>query len=976
MSKKLIVIALICAMASLAFGQGGNFGIEFGFVKQNTHQSLEEVSTNVLRIVNNTRSKQSLTLDIAAPDGWQLFTKLDRVYEVLPRDSAFIPVRIIPLKASKGNTNYIINGFLFSEDGFQLANDYWYVNIKQFSMWEVSLPERKVYFVNEKNDARFEVMVENTGNSDENITVDLAPSRNLTVTDTSGMPVELSATFHLLSKTDTMLYYRVLKVEEKRTGNMYEDGYHEEPLKKYSVKVSAMNDGGDAGKPKLWRGNVDFYELNHQMQIEGFGYSELPITIDLNTYDILDNTTLTLDIYGTANFNNDRSLSYRYQSNYVDNFFDPERYLGDYHYLGYFSNRGSIELGNLSGGKHGAFIGGKGLKGSLRLKHDAFSAMFVRNPSLFREANMWGVSANNMYTGKKINNDTYFQWKDDDALQVTSGILSTSSNFQITRSHMVKLALGGSREEHYSNVTAPLSLLGFGYGISYGGSIKKFHLSASNRFGSKDYSGLRGVLSIAASAGYDFSKKYSLSFLYDHYRQEPNVYAGGVLLPDPPKSNRERYEARFSIATERAKFILRPYYLKQEAITLRTATKAVGFDYRPASEGDLRFYSSFEGGFVKALDEPTLKDFFIAQVFANFKYRSFSTSIRYYYGPYQTIDQVRFIQTRENPQKVAFSAYFDYWMLHSQLQLKTNTNLHYETLFKRVGFVLRPELAYYTKNNFTFSFYMEYVLTAAKSANHNAGAVELSDKSNVVNDINIGAGIKKSFGIPLSRKKFHDVEIIVFKDVNGNGIMDNSEKPVENMLINVRTAQLEDADSAAGTQIRQDKILNYELLSDAKGSVSFGNLPTGFYTIRVKPLVETGGWFDTKEVQQLIDSREKVYIPLNKAARITGNIVLQRDKYSKFEGTIDLSRIRVTSTNSAGNTASTLTGKNGEFSMFLPVGEYTIDINNSALGGSFEFVNNSVKILLSDPNNNYSVTFYVREKKRQMNVKEFKQENK
>jgi len=36
-------------------------------------------------------------------------------------------------------------------------------------------------------------------------------------------------------------------------------------------------------------------------------------------------------------------------------------------------------------------------------------------------------------------------------------------------------------------------------------------------------------------------------------------------------------------------------------------------------------------------------------------------------------------------------------------------------------------------------------------------------------------------------------------------------------------------------------------------------------------------------------------------------------------------------------------------------------------------VNSQVKILLADPNNNYSVTFYVREKKRQMNVKEFKQ---
>jgi len=189
----------------------------------------------------------------------------------------------------------------------------------------------------------------------------------------------------------------------------------------------------------------------------------------------------------------------------------------------------------------------------------------------------------------------------------------------------------------------------------------------------------------------------------------------------------------------------------------------------------------------------------------------------------------------------------------------------------------------------------------------------------VLNDINIGAGIKKTFGIPLSRKKFHDIEIIIYKDVNGNNIMDNSEKSVENMLINVRTASPPDVDTAAGTQIQHDKIVNYELLTDKNGRVAFDNLPTGFYSIKVKPLIETGGWFDTKEVPELIDSKDKIYIRSIKLARISGSIVLQRDKYSKFDGTIDLSRIRVTSTNSAGNTTSALTEKNGEFSMFLPV---------------------------------------------------------
>ena len=44
------------------------------------------MATNVLRIVNRTRSNQVLTINISMPDGWELFTKLDKKIELLPQD--------------------------------------------------------------------------------------------------------------------------------------------------------------------------------------------------------------------------------------------------------------------------------------------------------------------------------------------------------------------------------------------------------------------------------------------------------------------------------------------------------------------------------------------------------------------------------------------------------------------------------------------------------------------------------------------------------------------------------------------------------------------------------------------------------------------------------------------------------------------------------------------------------------------------
>lgn len=972
--RKVLTVLLLSAVCSLSVvaQQGRNFGVEFGYVRGNTTQSLEEMAGNVLRIVNNTRSPQVLTVNLTIPDGWELFTNLDRTFEVAAQDSVFVPVRVIPAKTSKGNTDYLINAILVDTSGFQLSNDYWYVNVNHLSEWNAMVPNKKVYFINNKNDASFEVFVENTGNADETILLEFSPSRDIIVNDTAGVPVELATSFKLTSRSDTTIKYRVLKIDQRKTAASA--GTTEEPVQKSWVKVVATNDAGDFGKAKLWRGNVEFFELANEMQLDGYGYSELPITVELNSFDVLDNTTLTLDIYGTANFNKERSLTYRYQSNYVDNFFDPKRYIGDYHYLGYFSNRGGIELGNVSGGKHGAFIGGKGVRGTLRFKHDAITAMYARNPTLFRGTTQSGFSVNNIYNYKKINNDTYFQWEWDEVAQMNSSVLSTSMAWQLHKMHSLKLFGGVSYEEHHANPVSTLRLYGFGYQVNYGGKYKKLQYGASHRFGSKTYSTGRGILAFSGNAGYEISKKYSIALQFDHYQQDPDLYVGGVLVPGAPRSKRDRAEMRFAISSERARFILRPYYLYQEAIMVRSATKAMALDYRPAAEGQVRFYSSVEGGFVKIYDVPDLDNFFIAQIFGSLKYKTFTTSLRYYYGPYQAIDQVRFIQSRQNPQRVAFSNYFDTWLIESRMLMKATATLNYESLFKRVGFVLRPEVAYYTKNNFVFTMYMEYLLNSSKNANRSTGQVDAADKANVLNDINIGCGIKKTFGIPLNRKNYHDVQIIVFKDMNGNGAMDNGEKAVENMLINVKTASPPDADSAAGTQIEHDKIINYELITDEKGMVAFDNLPTGFYSINVSSLTGVGGWFDTKEVPELIDRRQTVYIPLNKAARINGSIIMQRDKYSKVDGEVDLSRIRVTSTNSAGNTTTTLTGKNGEFSMFLPVGEYVIDINKGALGEGFEFVNSSVKIKLGDPNGNYTVTFYIREKKRQMNIKEFKKQ--
>lgn len=943
----------------------GNTGIFFNFVKPHTQQSLEEVASNVLRIKNGSGQRQEITVNISVPEGWQLFSKAGNAISLNPGDSLFMPVRVIPAKSSQGSTHYLVNAFLTASNGLQLANDYWYVDIKKVTNWTVKIPRQKIYFINDSSIAQFEFIIQNSGNSDEKIMVEFTPQRNLQVVDSAGNKLPSLMTIPVKSGKDSIIVCRVKKLTEAEPSAKAESDRN---LKeKYFLKISARNEpGNDNAIQKLWRGNIDFFELGRELIIEGQGYLFIPLTVELNSYDILDNTTLSLDIYGAAHFQKDRSLVYRYQTNYVNNFVEARAYIGSYHYLGYFSRAGALEIGNLSSGKQGSFTGGKGIKGSLFTKRNQLSGMFVLNPEIFGNHFQTGISANNVFRSRKFSSDSYFQRKWDDFSKVNASYLGTASSCQINSRHTVRATIGGSHEEHYFNPASRLSLFGGGYELGYTGSIKRLTLGASHRYGSKNFSNYSGVLSFASSLSYNFSEKYGISLLYDYYHREPQLYSSGMQLPGQPPTNRQRYELRLSASTKAAKIILRPYYMYQNIYLLRTATKAVGVDYRPATENDFRFYTSIEAGFVKAFGTG-LADFFFAQFLGNFKYQKLTASLRYFYGPYQALEQIRFVQTGQNSQKLTASGYYNYWLMKGRVSLKTNAAFNYDTYFNRLGFLLRPELFYYSKNGYTISLYAEYLLNA-QAARTTANIPESSAQRSLAHDFNFGAGIKKTFNIPLNRRKFHDVEIVVYKDQNGNGQMDSGEESVENMLIRIKGEA--SADTAGGDQPYEP--VNYELLTGRTG-VKFENLPSGNYSIQVLPLVETGGWFHEKQGTYVIDAKKKIAVPLVKAARVSGSIALEMDKYSRFEGSIDLSRIRITATSAAGNTYSVLTGKDGEFSMFLPVGEYSIDVNKSALGSSFEFVKSSVKIILNNPNDNYSITFYVRERKRIMNIKEFKE---
>jgi hypothetical protein len=215
------------------------------------------------------------------------------------------------------------------------------------------------------------------------------------------------------------------------------------------------------------------------------------------------------------------------------------------------------------------------------------------------------------------------------------------------------------------------------------------------------------------------------------------------------------------------------------------------------------------------------------------------------------------------------------------------------------------------------------------------------------------------------------MNLVIYKDQNGNQKMDKDEEGVENMLVNVRAASIfnEQIDSISD---RNDN--GEDIISNQRGEVTFENIPAGIYKLKCTSLVSNNEWFGAGESDIKVDSKKTIYIPLTRGVRISGKLLIDRDKYSNISQEIDLSNIRVTAMDSTGKTYSVLTDHKGSFVINLPTGKYSITINESALGEGFALAQNKLQLDLSRNFENFSITFNVVEKKRKLQIKKFDKE--
>ncbi len=923
-------------------------GFTLEFLKENTQGSVNQVASNVVKAVNNSGRTVVFNLELAGPAGWNSLIDPQKVYNVRNGDSLFIPTRIVPPKDALGNVNYFVNASAYTTAGVQLASAPWSMELKRVARWFADIVKKQVFFPSDGDSTTFELNLKNEGNSAETVTVLLAPDSKVTVSDRFGNPFpENTFSARLPVDADTTITILASLSDGKEKQGFFDN----KPFVQkstiedlYKVVVGVKDNYGD----RSWSGRVDIRKLKDSKQFDSEeGTSTIPLNVEFNSYNILSQfTNFSLDLNGDADLGRDRNLRYYFQTIISTSAFTGTQFQGSYRFAQYTTPKLQIAAGDV-GQNMEVLINGTGLRGFYTLGKFRVGAVAVtrqQNANLQNNLTSYGTQVEYSH-GNGLQLKFQGVYRKDEFNEINGTLGTLRADYRFPGNHIVRFSAGFSNESH---VTAnPFNTTGFGFNARYSGTVKGITVSSQFRYNSVNFlSQYRGVTSVNANFRYPLGGDRNVALRINMNTRNPEIYSKGFLFPIL-KYKRNTFEARYGWKTEAGSIVVYPKLFDDEVLGLRTLTYGAGITFSTNNKSDLRYFTRFFTGAVKA-PEYDVKAYLVTRWENSLRYKNLNITARYYYGPFNVLDNLRVLEDGITPQSIFLSGYATLNFRKAKISVRPLVNLGYESLLARWRMNFTPVATYYSNKGFEFNLSVEMTSLNQGESPLNLGFGDSAFNTFSQTNFFLKMGVKKRFNIPKPGNKNFDLEVVVFKDMNGNNVRDKGEEFVSNVLIRVN---------------------GETLMTNSEGSTFFKNLVTEKYNVSTRLLTDENGWFKGGDVSVVLDKDKTVFIPLKRGAQIGGKITLQRAQFSAVgEGGMDLSRIRVTVQDFSGNSYESLTDRNGEFRLFVPFGKYTIKVNQNAVDQQFEFAQPSYTMDINSSEMKYDVTFYLIEKRRRLNI--------
>lgn len=951
-----VALGVTNARAQFSFLEEPYNQLQVSFMREKQEIDPAASFFNVLRIENPTNRRLRFDVTFSLPAGWRLMGEAKQLVTVESGERRDIPIRAAASPDALGDIGYSVVASLKDNNGKVFKNVYSFVNIPRSSQFVIKPKARTIYFDPLTKFAKLGIEYYNRGNVNELIYTDIKLPGT---TKMLGAPDNLyHKDFVLRARTDTTVYY---DIELRNTAEADELQDHRLQLT-YGGKDTSHN-------ATLWAKNL------HSSFTMPIPETDRLLIVELGALNLFNEYPASYEgmMMGNVSISDYWNIRFDFRTMgerfYKDDPWKYSRMLVTTTYRRWRLDLGDVTMPTLLP------ITGRGARvtyGSNRLTVSATANQNVFN----RDNNLGGAIAwsNRRFS---IAPQLAFTQQSDGGDKILPGIGLSTRIFRRVRTSL----LGGYSIANLADGRT-ISGMGGNLGLSVGGRDLRWNTNVI--YGDPKFAGSSNAKLTAISnldyiisptqilqVGYSGNDQVESELRRDtpggsahdnhtgyhqlratyQYSGLPQISIGAGPWLEYHNSNSfygfDRAQS-FSVGSGMANFTMR----------YRSAATAmnVNADLRVGMSNVMSYGDTYFGQPVQNIQHHE-RNWLSMVLNGGIRMRNWSLFASYYHGP-STISQhyMRFYNNR-NARSVRVMPSMNWFFLKRHLEYIMRGNYGYDIDAEMQRLSLSNMLVLSVGDGWTATF--------TNTIGYQATIDKVSEEKYSYSNMYFEFRLRKEFGFNQPRFKYVDLDIIFFKDLNGNGVLDPGEPGVDNVLVGIdRDFAL--ADSAYG-QGRRGEFYSIEMLSDMEGRAVYRNLVDGFYTIKYRSLgVNNSVYVAEKSFMNVyVDHSQTITIPFQERNKIFGQVLVNRSKLSNL-GNIDIANIKVTATDTKGKVYSTLTDKTGHFVIYVPnVEKYTVAINN-IFREHFELEQNSFEVQLNGYKQ-FELTFIFTEKQRKIN---------
>ncbi|MDY0199031.1 MAG: carboxypeptidase-like regulatory domain-containing protein, partial [Tenuifilaceae bacterium] len=884
--------------------------IEISFARTSIEAAAHQSFFNVLIIKNNANHSESVSLNITVPEGWTIIGEEKRELTLSPQDSLIIPIRVAVGGDVRGDIGYSIIASISDARGNTIKNEYSYVKIPRITKLSLKYTSRFFFFDPTAKSAEFGIEVQNRGNREEPVSLIFDGNRIITL----GLQREtlLSEDITVPPYTDTLLVYRVFLEDYKDLGrNLF-------PLQAFVSTIDSVYQN------TLWFRQV---ESTHKNIVPSY---DKPLAIEAYAQGLLDanvKPNYTTTVQGKLLFKGDKDVYYYYRnfsSRIPEDFYKTNRM-----YIGGSLGSWTLELGDSYKSIESSMTG----RGAyLSYDNKSFSVDVIGNQNQRTSVNNYGSTMRYRFSPLLYIN-TGLAYNENKLSDFNSMLGYIGTGININNKH--RFYMQGSFNKLQRPLNNKTEHNEFGWDLNYNSNVGSFTSYIKAKYASDlYYSPFAGKFELFSNFSWTKDEFNKLEFYYNETatsssRIHETTYIKQGKFISREASSRYRHFFNDNVEVYGGPIVNNMVvedlntFIEGERFSSLNLKASAGARIKDAT-GTTIITPRFEFGMANIIDNPFLPSDSIDSFRKNFNFYHLSFTLRsrslmmlafFTSGPRSSFDQMNYLRTGKQSRKLQFMPTYEDFIYKNIIKTRLSLNFSNDMITKSMYTNLIGQVNWFLPKDWELQIIGVYSLQ---------NRINFQDLLETYQNIYLEIGVKKEFNLQQPRVKYHDIEFVFFRDYNGNFTKEDNEPGIKNILVNIEKVKSEVLGDIPGD------FFGTELISDNLGRVMLEKIPEGIYKITYNPIgKETGTYSKAIEDMEIkIDRTGKYFFPFVERNKVFGKIILNRSRLSGL-GRIDVSNVRITVTDSHGRSYSTLTDKNGEFTLFAPVtDEYIVNINN------------------------------------------------